>query len=64
MADNTTDSIFNKAILTAEEMQKNSQDDYVTLFGKAFDKLAPNSKLAAYFAVRKNDKINLNSTNE
>ena len=65
MAENTTDSTFNKAIVKAEEMQKHSQDDFVTLFGKAFEQIDPNAKLAAIFgAVRsKSEKITFNSTN-
>jgi SecD/SecF fusion protein len=66
MAGNTTDTTFNKAIARAEEMQKNSQDDFVSLFGSAFEQIDPNAKLAAIFGSMRNksDKINFNSTNE
>lgn len=65
MAENNPDTTFNKAIARAEEMQKSSQEDFVTLFGKAFEQIDPNAKLAAIFGtVRgKNEKINFNSTN-
>lgn len=65
MAENNPDTTFNKAIARAQEMQKNSQEDFVTLFGKAFEQIDPNAKLAGIFGtVRgKNEKITFNSTN-
>ena len=45
----STDSTFNAAMRLAIKEQKNSQDDFVTLFGKAFEKIDPNAKLAAVF---------------
>jgi SecD/SecF fusion protein len=60
----STDTTFNKAIKEATIMQEKSQDDFVTLFGKAFEKIDPNAKLAAIFSTRElNDKIKYNSTN-
>jgi SecD/SecF fusion protein len=41
------DSTFNKALRLAVEKQRNSQDDFVTLFGKAFEEVDPNAKLAS-----------------
>lgn len=65
MANNSTDTTFNKAITEAIKMQRNSQEDFVTLFGKAFVKIDPNAKLAAVFnTVELKDIINYNSTNE
>ncbi len=65
MANYSTDPTFNKAIAEAQEMQKNSQDDFVTLFGRAFKKVDPNGKLAAIFnTVDLQDRINFNSTND
>jgi SecD/SecF fusion protein len=68
MANNSTDSTFNAAIEKALEMQKNSQEDFVTLFGKAFESIDPNAKLAspAIFGTRElSNKINaFESTNE
>jgi SecD/SecF fusion protein len=59
------DPTFNKALAMASEMQKNSQQDFVTLFGEAFKKADPNAKLASVFSTRElQDKINFNSTNE
>jgi len=64
LANNSKDSTFNAALKLATQLQKNSQDDYVTLFGKAFEQIDPNAKLAAIFnTVDLRDKVNYNSTN-
>ena len=61
-----TDQIFNQALARAREMQKtNPQSDYLTLFGRAFQELDPNAKLAAIFGtVELRDRINFNSSNQ
>ncbi len=65
LANYSTDTTFNKALKLAKEMQKNSQEDFVTLFGKAFQQVDPNGRLAAIFnTLDLKDKINYNSTNE
>ncbi len=65
LADHSKDKTFIAAIKRAKELQKNSQDDFVTLFGQAFNEVAPNGKLASIFATLDlKDKINYNSTNE
>ncbi|MFN7013087.1 MAG: protein translocase subunit SecDF, partial [Bacteroidia bacterium] len=68
MANHSNDPTFNAAIEKALEMQKNSQEDFVTLFGKAFKSIDPNAKLAspAIFGTRElSNKINaFESTNE
>lgn len=62
---NQNDPVFKKAIDRAVEMQKSSQQDFVTLFGKAFEETDPNARLAAIFAnVENQDKINFNSSND
>jgi SecD/SecF fusion protein len=59
------DKTFNTALARAKELQKQSQSDYLTLFGKAFQELDPNAKLASIFGtVELREKINFNSTNE
>jgi len=65
MSGYSTDSTFNKAITLALKNEKtNSTDDFVTLFGKAFEKVDPNAKLAAIFnTLDLRDKVNFNSTN-
>jgi SecD/SecF fusion protein len=62
----STDSTFNQAIGEAKKMQKKqSQANFVTLFGESFAKKDPNAKLAAIFnTMQLRDKVNFNSTNE
>ncbi|NVO20653.1 MAG: protein translocase subunit SecDF [Bacteroidetes bacterium] len=56
---------FKKAMNLAAERQKNSQRDFVTLFGEAFKEVDPNAKLSAIFGrMEMRDKIKPNSTNE
>jgi SecD/SecF fusion protein len=58
------DSTFNAAIRLAVEKQENSQEDFVTLFGKAFEQVSPNGKLASIFnTLELKDQIKYNSTN-
>src|SRR5664280_2940002 len=59
------DKTFNAALAHAKELQKSSQSDYLTLFGKAFQEIDPNAKLASVFGtVELKEKINFNSTND
>ena len=61
----STDKTFNSALLRAKELQKQSQSDFLTLFGRAFQEIDPNAKLAAIFnTVDLRDRVNFNSTNE
>lgn len=58
------DSTFNAALKMAQEMEKNSQEGFITLFGQAYEKIDPNAKLAANFLTPElKDRINFNSTN-
>jgi len=60
----STDAMFNKALALAKERQIKSQDDFVSLFGKAFAEIDPNAKLAAIFnTINLRDRIKYNSTN-
>jgi SecD/SecF fusion protein len=59
------DKNFNAALVMAKERQKQSQSDFLTLFGKAFSEIDPNARLASIFGtVELKEKINFNSTNE
>lgn len=61
----STDSTFTAALRLAVENQKKSQDDFVNLFGKAFEELSPGGKLASIFnTLELKDKIKYNSTNK
>lgn len=59
------DSTFNAAIAQAKQMQRGSQEDFVTLFGQAFEEIDPNARLASVFlTLELRDHININSTND
>ncbi|RLD90578.1 MAG: protein translocase subunit SecDF [Bacteroidetes bacterium] len=61
-SDNPT---FKKAMAMAHKEQKNSNKDFVTLFGDAFNKVDPNARLASIFLYEFKDKgITTNSTND
>jgi len=61
----SNDSTFNAALVRAKEMRKESQEDFVTLFGQAFEEIDPNARLASIFlTLELRDKININTTNE
>jgi SecD/SecF fusion protein len=61
-----TDKTFTEALTRARtEYQQQRQYDYLTLFGRAFQAVDPNARLAAIFGtVELRDKINFNSSNE
>ncbi len=64
MSNYSTDSTFNAALKRATELQTNSQADFVTLFGQAFEEIDPNAKLASVFnTLDLRDRINFNSSN-
>lgn len=61
----STDRTFNEALARARQYQRQSQADFLTLFGRAFQEVDPNARLAAIFGtVELRDKINFNSSNE
>ncbi len=58
----SNDSAFVAAIEMAKKMPPS--EDFITRFGRAFETLAPNARLAAIFnTVELRDRINFNSTN-
>ena len=63
MANNSRDTSFLRAIEMAKTMPGNI--DFVTRFGRAFEQIAPNARLAAIFnTVELRDRVNFNSTNK
>lgn len=59
-----TSETFNKAIAMAQEKQKKSGTDFVTLFFESFYEIDPNAQLASVFSTFElKDKVTLNSTN-
>jgi SecD/SecF fusion protein len=64
LSNRNPDKTFNQALARAKELQKQSQSDYLTLFGRAFQEIDPNAKLASIFGTPElKDKINFGSTN-
>lgn len=58
------DSTFNAALKHAARLQRDSQDDFVTLFGRAFEEIDPNASLAAVFnTLELKEKVKYNSSN-
>ena len=65
LSNNSKDSTFLRAINLAQEKEKASKKDFVTLFGESFQQIDPNGKLAAIFSTLElKDRINFNSTND
>ena len=63
LSNNSKDSIFNIAISNTLNAQKNSQDDFVTLFGLEYEKLSPDNGLAVLFTAQLKDKVKINASN-
>jgi SecD/SecF fusion protein len=61
----STDTTFRGALNLAKEYQRDSQEDFISLFGRAFEEIAPNARLAAIFGTLElKDRIDFNSTND
>ena len=58
------DPTFRQAIEKTRELQKNSAEDFITLFGKAFTEVDPEARLAALFNTPDfRDQIDYNTPN-
>jgi SecD/SecF fusion protein len=64
LAVNPKDPALLASIEAANKMYDQQPENYVDLFGAAFQKLNPSGKLAAIFAKPTQNAINANSTNE
>ncbi len=65
LAGNPSDQIFQSAMDNAAEMQRTSREDFITLFGRAFEELDPNASLAFFFSTPEmRDRITVTSTND
>ncbi|UKJ06414.1 protein translocase subunit SecDF [Solitalea lacus] len=65
MAGNSTDAAFNQALELAKQRSiKGGSKDFVELFDKAYNEVAPNGKLASIFATAENKgRIDYNTSN-
>ncbi len=60
-----SDNTFNEALQIAEQKEKSSSEDFITLFYKAFTELDSEARLAAIFnTVELKGKIDYNTSNE
>ena len=64
LSNNSKDTLFNTAIANTLNAQKNSQEDFVSLFEKEYEKLSPNNGLAVIFTSQLKDKVKINATNK
>ena len=65
LSGNSDDPVFKEALKRTFIKQKHSTEDFVTLFGEAFNEVDPNARLASIFLYEFKDKgITTNSTNE
>ncbi len=60
----SNDTTFNQAISLAKRLQLETNEDFVTLFGRAFERIDPNARLAALFLYSLRDRIDYNSDND
>ncbi len=64
LSGNSQDPTFVEAMRMATENQRGSQQDFLSLFGEAFEQVDPNARLASIFLFEFRDKgITVNSTN-
>lgn len=64
MANYSKDSTFNKALALARQNQIGSGENFVTLFGQAFEQIDPNARLSALFtSAELRDRISYNTSN-
>ncbi len=67
LANNSQDPAFLQALDEAVKMRTTSPKDFVTLFGEAFEKIAPNAQLASpdiFGTVEMKDKIKVGASNK
>jgi SecD/SecF fusion protein len=59
------DTTLNRALSLAKQMEKNSSEDFIVLFKKAFEQIAPNGKLESLFRTKElSTKIPFGATND
>ncbi|QCR25218.1 protein translocase subunit SecDF [Pontibacter sp. SGAir0037] len=65
LSGNSKDPNFVKALARAQELQKNSQEKFTTLFAEAYLEIVPQGKLSQVFSNSANrEKINFNTSND
>ncbi len=65
LSNDSKDPVFNQALAQAREAQKNSTDDYITLFARSYEQLSNGAPLAYIFNTPDlKDQITPSSTND
>ncbi|MES3017136.1 MAG: protein translocase subunit SecDF [Bacteroidota bacterium] len=65
LANKNPDANFNAAIKNAEIAVANGDNDFIAAFGKEYEKLVPNGKLAPLFATKENSgNIKIDASNQ
>ncbi len=59
----STDTTLNKAIALAKKRQLETNEDFVSLFGRAFEEIDPDARMAALFLYSLRDRIDYNTGN-
>lgn len=60
-----TDPSLNKALARAKEMQATSNDDFIDLFGRAFEEVAPSTSLESLFRTKElSNRIPFGASND
>jgi SecD/SecF fusion protein len=54
LANNSSDANFNAAIKNAEKATAEGDKDFISAFGREYEKLSPNSRLSTIFATKEN----------
>lgn len=66
-SDGKSDTLLTKVLARTDEMERDSREDYVTLFGQAFEEIAPEGAVMRTMFIANeamSSKINYQSTNE
>lgn len=65
LANNSTDANFNAAIRNAELAVAAGENDFIGAFGREFEKVSPNTKLASIFATKENSaNLKIDASNQ
>ena len=65
LANNSTDANFNAAIKNTEAAMATGESDFISVFGREFEKISPNSKLSSLFATKENSaSLKIDAGNE
>ncbi|MDR0558744.1 MAG: protein translocase subunit SecDF [Prevotellaceae bacterium] len=63
LANQSIDATFVKAVETAQEKEKSSTSDFLTLFEQSWNEIEPGGRMSRIFAVYGSDRIKAESTN-